>query len=332
MILGIHFAHIWYLLSALVLFVFFVTYRLWWYQPTVYRYSLTSFIAAKKLQSSLISSQFFFFARTIALALMVILIGQPQLIDRKSKISLNGIDIILAMDVSGSMGLFDDLSDKRSRIEVAKQEALTFIDKRVNDAIGVVIFGRYALARCPITADKKILHTIISDLALGQPTQDMQEGTVLFKGLLTACSRLKNSKAKSKIIVLLTDGAPTPGDSAYQDALKIAKDLGVKIYTIGIGSDQGGYVNTPFGVQRYAAFMNKELLQMVAQQTGGTFFEAKNPKDLAKIYNTIDTLEKRSIENDMYQSYQDWFLPLLWVVISLLLFELMVATWFWFIV
>ncbi len=222
---------------------------------------------------------------------MAILIGKPQFVDLKSKTTVEGIDIILALDVSGSMDCFDDQSDRRSRLEVAKKEALDFIDKRPNDAIGLVIFGRYAIARCPLTLDKNILKTIISTLEIGQPSQDMAQATMLSQGLVTSLRRLQDSKSKSKIVVLLTDGEPSPGDLEPQDALRIAKDIGVKIYTIGIGNDEGGFSSDPvFGTYRVRAPLNKTLLKKIAKETKGQFFEAKKPQDLKTIYDTIDKL------------------------------------------
>jgi len=327
------FAQINYMLIAIVFAVSCIVYRLWLYRPTVYRYPLTDFIVQGRLQSSLVSTQFFFWIRVIAFILMIILIGKPQFVDSKSKITMDGIDIVLALDVSGSMALFDDLADRRTRLAVAKQEALKFIEKRTNDAIGLVIFGRYALARCPLTVDKGILKSIIQDLEIGQPSSDMQQMTMLSQGLVTAMRRLQGSKAKSKIVVLLTDGAPSPGDLAPQDALNIAKELGIKVYTVGIGNDKGGFINDAvFGVQRVDTPLNKSLLRTIAESTNGKFFEAKNPQDLAHIYETIDRLEKHSSEVEIYHNYYDYFMPLLWLVMGLLLVELFMATFVWFIV
>ncbi len=264
---------------------------------------------------------------------MAILIGKPQFVDLKSKITVEGIDIILALDVSGSMSCFDDQNDRRSRLTVAKKEALDFIDKRQNDAIGLVIFGRYAIARCPLTLDKNILKEIITQLDIGQPSQDMAQATMLSQALVTSVRRLQASKSKSKIIILLTDGEPSPGDLDPKDAIQIAKEIGVKIYTIGIGGDEGGFNSDPvFGLYRVRAPLNKSLLKKIAQETKGQSFEAKKPKDLQTIYDTIDQLEKKSYETEIYNKYHDYFMPILWWVIMLTCFELFMATWIWFIV
>jgi Ca-activated chloride channel family protein len=320
-------------LTGLIILLGVIALRYIWYKPTIFLYPLTSFLKKKNLQASFLPTRFFFLIRTTSLILMAILIGKPQFVDLKSKITVEGIDIVLALDVSGSMNCFDDQNDRRSRLEVAKAEALNFIEKRQNDAIGLVIFGRYAIARCPLTLDKNILNDIISKLEIGQPSQDMAQATMLSQGLVTSVRRLQASKSKSKIIVLLTDGEPSPGDLDPKDALQIAKEIGVKIYTIGIGGDEGGFNTDPvFGAYRVRAPLNKELLKKIAKETGGQFFEAKKPKDLKTIYETIDKLEKKSYETEIYNKYHDYFMPILWWIISLTCIELFMATWIWFII
>lgn len=328
-----HFAHPWYIVYAVSLLCLAIFIRYQWYKPTVYVYPLTTFLKNEQVQASSFYIRFFYWLRVASLCLMALLIGKPQFVDSKSKVTVEGIDIVLALDVSKSMECFDDLNDRRSRWEVARTEALRFIDKRENDSIGLVIFGRYAIARCPLTADKQVLKNIISELEIGMPTYDMSQGTMLAQSILTAARRLQKSKAKSKVMVLLTDGMPTQGDLPVPEVVDIAKKLGVKIYTIGVGGDQGGLIQDPiFGVQSVGAPLNKKLLQDIAQATGGKFFEAKKPKDLKHIYDTIDKLEKVSYETELFNKYHDYFLPILWWVIMLILFEVCMATFVWFIV
>jgi Ca-activated chloride channel family protein len=323
----------WWLLYGAITVALAIFLRYFWYQPTVYVYPLTQFIKDQKLSSSTLPTKFFFWIRVAILSLMVFLLGKPQYVDSKSKINVEGIDIVLALDMSGSMCCMDDLDDKRSRLQVAKQEALNFIEQRTNDAIGLVLFGRYALVRCPLTLDKTVLKEIISDLELGKPSEDMQKDTMLSQGLITAVRRLQNSKAKSKIVLLLTDGAPSTGDLNPKDAIQVAKDVGVKVYTIGIGGTQGGFVQDPiFGLQQISSPLNKQLLERIAKETGGQFFEAQKPKDLKRIYQIIDSLEKQSYQTELYAKYHDYFMPFLWIIACLILFELFMATWIWFIV
>jgi Ca-activated chloride channel homolog len=327
------FAQPWWLLYAASALTLAILIRTLWYQPMVYVYPLLQFIKDQKLQASSLPIKFFFWVRVAMLSLLVFLLGKPQYVDSKSKINVEGIDIVLALDMSGSMCCMDDLDDRRSRLQVAKQEALHFIEQRTNDAIGVVLFGRYALVRCPLTLDKMVLKEIISDLELGKPSEDMQKDTMLSQGLITAVRRLQNSKAKTKIVLLLTDGAPSPGDLNPKDAIQVAKDLGVKVYTIGIGGTHGGFVQDPiFGLQQTSSPLNKPLLEKIAQETGGQFFEAQKPKDLKRIYQIIDNLEKQTYQTELYAKYHDYFMPFLWIVVCLILCELLMATWVWFIV
>ncbi|MBP7854496.1 VWA domain-containing protein [Candidatus Babeliales bacterium] len=317
-----------------VLFIIGVTiYRYVWYKPTLYVFPLLHFIKKHTLQSSLLPAQFFFWIRLASLILMAILLGKPQFIDSKSKVDMQGIDIVLALDMSGSMNLYDDLNDQRNRLQVAKQEALNFVDQRKNDSIGLVLFGRYSLVRCPLTTDKTILKSLISDLRLGLPSEDMSQATMLSQGLLTAVRRLQNSQAKSKVVILLTDGIPSPGDLNALDVVKIAQELGVKVYTIGIGDVQGGYAYDPlFGWIPENTPVNEELLHAIAQATGGKSFQARKPKDLKQIYEIIDSLEKQTYQTQVYAKYYDYFMPLLWILLCFLIIEICVGTWIWFIV
>lgn len=330
--LFIHFAQPW--LCAIGLFVFilalFVRYN--WSKPTAYVYPLTSFLKERKKQASFFYVYFFNVLRFVSLLILVILIGKPQISDSKSRIHVEGVDIVLTLDVSGSMEVFDDLRDQRSRWDIAQAEALSFIDKRDNDAIGLVIFGAYAVTQCPLTLDKRILKTVASQLKIGMPNPEMSHGTVLIKGMLTAARRLQKSSAKSKVIVLLTDGVPTDGDIPYEEAISLVKKMGIKVYTIGVGSEEGGFMKNPMfgGVQRCSTTFNKNLLQRIARDTGGRFFEAKKSKDLKIIYEKIDQLEKVTYETEVYNNYKDYFAPFLWFVMMLLMFEICMATFVWF--
>ena len=154
---------------------------------------------------------------------------------------------------------------------------------------------------------------------------------MLSQAVVAAVRRLQNSDATSKIIVLLTDGAPSQGDIPYEDAIKIAQQIGVKIYTIGVGSQHGGYYRDPlYGVQAAGVTLNKPLLQKMASGTGGRFFEAHNPEDVKKIYDMIDQLEKTTHEVNVYNKYYDYFLPFLWAALFILLLELLLKVFIWF--
>lgn len=333
MAFNVHLAYPWHCAGAMaaIFLALGIRYRVSY--RNYYHYSLATFLKQQGAQASSFYSQFFFWIRLASLLLMALLVARPQWVDFKSKIKVEGIDIILALDVSGSMKCFDDLYDRRSRIEVAKKEALAFIDKRENDALGLVIFGKYAIARCPLTLDKNMIKSMVEALEIGKPCEDMEHSTVLCQSIIAAIRRLQKSQAKSKVIVLLTDGLPTPDDQIpVEHAISIAKKLHIKIYTIGIGSDQVGYLSDPIlGAQPVRITLNMELLKKIASETDGKCFEAKKPKDLKTIYEAIDRLEKVSYETEVFNKYHDYFLPVLWLVIGLLLIELVMATFWWFI-
>jgi len=261
-------------------------------------------------------------------ALVIIQIeGKKGLENIDSIMQVEGIDIVLTLDVSGSMQIFDDLRDRRQRIQVAKDEAVRFIEKRIDDPIGVVIFARDSISRCPLTLDKNILRQVVGELELGYINPD---GTSLGTGLATAVNRLRKSKAKSKIIILLTDGEPTPEKVSPESAIDLAKQFGIKVYTIGIGNEKGGYIQHPFlGVHEVGISLNTQLLKKIANETGGMFFRASNPKQLREIYNKIDALEKTEYQTDIFHKFYEAFLSFIWVVLLLLGLELFLRLFIW---
>lgn len=312
---SIRFAYPIVLYVGVPLFFGALIYRIWFWRPTTYRFSLTSYI----MDHTTVPSTLFFnipvWLRGITLGGLLLLTARPQLVDRHSKVNVEGIDIMMVLDVSGSMQLFDDINDPRTRIDVAKEEAINFIKKRDNDPIGIVLFGNQALSRCPLTLDKNMLVQLIDETSLGLIDPD---GTMLSRGLVMALNRLKKSTAASKIIIMLTDGEPTPGDLDPNIAIQLAQKYHVKMYTIGIGNEDGAYFRHPiFGVQMVPSGLNKNLLYALAEKTGGKFFEARKPADLATIYATIDALEKTQYETDVYHNYYDIFMPFLWILVGL---------------
>lgn len=305
-----------------------VLYRYLWWQPVTYRYPLTSYLLASMPKFSSLPSYVLLFFRVGALALLFILLGKPQFGDHNSKINVEGIDIMLVLDVSLSMTAFDDPHEGRQRIDIAKAEAINFIKKRTDDELGLVIFGRNVLSRCPLTMDKNILISIVDDVTI---TQDgFHQGTHIAEAIMVGVQRLQHAKAATKIMVLLTDGAPSDDDAPIAEAVKIAKKFGVKIYTIGIGSnDKLAYASSSFGTMPVQIHIDKKLLEDIAKYTGGKAFFAENPDDLEKIYATIDALEKTVKEEDIYYQYYDWFMPLLWALALLLCLEIICSTFIW---
>jgi Ca-activated chloride channel family protein len=319
-------AHVLYILIPFLIVVLII--RMQWYKKTRFTYPLTSVLASSGFATTHPHTKIIGILRFVTLALLLILIAQPQYVDPKSNIHIEGIDIVLVMDVSGSMDLPHHSDDDRSRLQVAKKEAMHFIDKRSNDAIGLVIFGKDALSRCPLTADRYILKHLIHDLEMGVVDPD---GTVLSTAILTAANRLKRSQAKSKIMIVLTDGEPSEHDSDPRQAIEIAKKLGIKIYTIGIGDNQEVLMRHPmYGIIPMKTTLNKPLLTLIARETDGRFFEAKNAHDMRQIYDTIDTLEKTELTTPIFSSVYDWFMPLLWAAFILLIIEIVLTSFIWF--
>ncbi|MGE0207091.1 MAG: VWA domain-containing protein [Candidatus Babeliales bacterium] len=300
------------------------------YKSATYSYSLTHYLTtALPVLSVPLYKIVPFVLRLLALLVLALLVARPQLVNVHSKVHVEGHDIMLVLDASGSMQCFDDLQDKRPRFQVAKEEAIRFIEKRQDDQVGLVIFGKDAISRCPLTLDHHILKGILEDLKLGDIDPD---GTVLSIALSMAANRLKQSKAKTKLIIALTDGEPTPGvDIQPQIAVALAKKLGVKIYTIGIGNDQGGFWYDPlFGVRSTGFKVNKDLLRAVSSETGGKFFYAHNPDELAKIYDAIDQLEKTEYETSVFSHYYELTFLFISLILILLLIELLTTTFVWF--
>lgn len=318
----IHVAYPWILYGGGFIFLAAVWWRFTRYRGVVYRYPLAYELAAhgkgasvKKYAASIL--------RALALFCLLLLAARIQLPHAQSPVAVQGIDIVMALDVSGSMNAVDDLKDGRSRLEVAKDEAINFVKKRHHDQIGLVLFARDCLSRCPLTLDKKILTSLLDEVEIGIIDQN---GTFLSTGIAVAVNRLKNSRAQSKIIIALTDGAPSEGDLAPEAAIELAKKFGIKIYTIGIGADEPMYIG--FGM---APPLNKRLLQSIAQATGGKFFEAKKPQDMQHIYQEINRLEKTAIDAEIFTRYREYFMPIALAAFLALCAELMLATFVWLI-
>jgi len=313
-----------YILVPFLLVILIV--RAKWHRITTYRFSMAQTLKNNYKGINHPYKKVFYALRALAFALLVFLIAKPQLVDTHSKVSVQGIDIMLAVDISGSMEMQDDKQDGRSRVQIAKAEAIHFIEKRTNDAMGLVIFANDAVSRCPLTHDKKMLRHLVQGLQIGLIDP---RTTVLSTAIVSAINRLKNSKAKSKVIILLTDGEPSQNDTPAQVAIKAAQQLDIKIYTIGIGSDKPMMVQTMYGIARSPG-VNAPLLKQIAQETGGKFFMAKNAKDMRSIYDTIDALEKTDNETPVFSNYWDIFIPFVWAIIGLLMIELVVSTFVWF--
>lgn len=265
---------------------------------------------------------FLYVLRLMALSLLIIALARPRnkSVSKRTK-SNKGIDIVMAIDVSASM-LAKDL--KPNRLEALKKVAINFVDRRPNDRIGIVVYAGESFTQTPITSDNSIVKRTISDIQWGQ----LEGGTAIGMGLGSAVNRLKDSKAKSKIIILLTDGVNNAGNIDPRTATELAKELGIKTYTIGIGTN--GMADFPWSkdpitgqllFRKQQVEIDEALLQEIANETDGKYFRATNNSSLQEIYEEIDSLEKTVIEEFKYYNYQEQYRPLVLISLGLLMLE-----------
>jgi Ca-activated chloride channel family protein len=258
-----------------------------------------------------------FALRIITVILLIFALARPQSTSSSQDVTIEGIDIVMAMDISGSM-LAEDL--KPNRLEAAKQVAEDFIGGRPNDRIGLVVFSGETFTQVPLTTDHQVLKDLFEKVKSGM----IEDGTALGDGLATAASRLRDSKAISKVIILLTDGVNNMGAVDPLSAAEIAKLYGIRIYTIGVGSmGMAPYpVQTPFGIQyqNMEVKIDEDLLKDVARMTDGKYFRATSNSKLKDVYDEIDKLEKSKIDVTEFHKKTEEFLPL--AVFALILFLL----------
>ena len=260
--------------------------------------------------------------RMLTIASLVIAMARPQLTLKEEEITADGVDIVLVMDLSSSMLAQDFDPD---RLEVSKKVASDFVDKRQYDRIGLVVFAGEAFTQCPLTTDHRVLKEFLASLECGI----LQDGTAIGMGLSTAVNRLKDSEAKSKIVILLTDGDNNAGYIKPMTAAEIAKELEVKVYTIGVGSrgsarapirrrSNGDYI---FGLSEVK--FDEALLEKISEMTGGRYNRATSRESLEKIYAEIDTLEKTKIEVTTIKRYSEEFYIFALIGIILLALEVL---------
>lgn len=262
----------------------------------------------------------------VSLLCLSLAVAGPEIVGTDSSVPVEGIDIILVLDMSLSMEFRDYADDVRSRFSVAKDEAARFVQMRDSDAIGLVVFAEDALTRCPLTMDKRLLTSLIKDLKIGLVRPN---ATFLFKAAVAGANRLRSSCAKSKVMILLTDGQPSSGDLDMAVALEVIQQLGIRVYTVGIGDENGSVVMHPFGMPMQTG-INKEVLEEIASETGGAYFNAARASDMRKIYETIDRLEKTEREKVVYTQVTPLFTIPLLLGLLLLMMYLGLTTFVWF--
>jgi Ca-activated chloride channel family protein len=254
--------------------------------------------------------------RSVVVVLLAVALARPQSSEQGSTTTVEGIDIVLSLDVSGTMLAADFQPD---RLTAAKDVAAKFIADRPNDRIGLVVFAGESYTQSPLTTDKASLQTLLAKVEFGV----IEDGTAIGMGLATAVNRLRDSDAKSKVVILLTDGVNNAGQVAPMTAAEIAAEYGIKVYTIGVG--KRGYAPYPYydawGNVRYQqqkVEIDEQTLTDIAAKTGGEYFRATDKNSLREVYNRINELEKSRIETDEFVKYSELYVGwLLWALVLL---------------
>ena len=317
---NITFAHPWFFGLLAVLPV-----MIWWYlkkadkeQATFLVSSTASFKGSNSWKKMFRHSLFVF--RCLAVLCLIVAIARPQTRNDEELKTGEGIDIILCIDVSGSMFAQDLLPN---RLEAAKQVAANFVDSRATDRIGVVIFSGESFTVTPLTTDKEVLKSSIFNIQLGA----LEDGTAIGDGLGISVARLKDSRTKSKVIILLTDGEDQGGRISPLEGKDLARTYGIRVYTIGVGTDGYAPVSIPDESGRVISRQQKvnideKLLRLIAEQTGGLYFRARDNESLKGIYTEIDQLEKSKVEVTTFRRYTERFHPFAIAAAALLLLEM----------
>lgn len=285
--------------------------------------SISGFKNSKSFLASL--KPYLHVLRLLALSSLIIALARPRTVDISNQTkTTKGIDIVMAIDLSSSM-LAKDL--RPNRMEALKEVASNFVDARPNDRIGVVVYTSEAYTKTPVTSDKAIVKEAIKDIKYNSALQD---GTGIGMGLTTAVNRLKDSKAKSKVIILLTDGVNNAGFIEPETASEIAKEYGIKVYTIGLGSNgmaEFPYAYAPNGkgflYKMMPVEIDEQLMKTIAKNTGGKYFRANSNSKLESIYKEINKLETTEIQELKFYDYDEKYRPFVWIAGILLLIEIL---------
>jgi Ca-activated chloride channel family protein len=262
-----------------------------------------------------------FFLRLLVVVLIITVLARPQSSNRWEQVTTEGIDIVMCMDVSGSMRAMDF---KPNRLEASKNVGIEFVNARQDDRFGLVVFAGESFTQCPMTTDRAVVINFLKEIDFGV----IEDGTAIGMGLATAVNRIKESRAVSKVIILLTDGVNNRGDVGPVTAAEIAANFGIRVYTIGVGT-QG---NAPIPVQDMFGRMvtrnmpveiDEEVLRKIAETTGGAYFRATNNNKLREIYQQIDQMEKTRMDVKQFSKKKEEYFPFLLAALLLLLTEIL---------
>lgn len=302
----------------------------WWYWRTyrrrtaTLRYSNLDLLKTLPRRSNYSARHLLFALRLLALGLIIVALARPQSGQTDEEVTTEGIDIVLALDISSSM-LAEDFKPK-NRIEAAKQVAQQFIEGRKSDRIGMVVFAARSFTQCPLTLDYGILINFLKKVDVGL----VDDGTAIGLGMATAVDRLRNSKAKSKVVILLTDGVNNAGEIDPLTAARVAQAFNIRFYAIGVGTrGQALYpVQDPIFGKRYVPMpveIDEASLMRIAEMTKGKYFRATDRRSLENVFAEIDQLEKTKIEVKQFTRYKELFVSWLAVALGLVFVEIVLA-------
>lgn len=315
---GLEFASSYFLYGLIIIPLLVVWYIFSGRKNQAYvKFSDTSFFNGMPRSWRIYARHILFVIEMCALALLIIALARPQSSSKSQKINVEGIDIVLTIDLSSSM-LAQDL--KPDRLEAAKNISADFVKGRPEDRMGLVVFASETFTQVPLTTDHGMLLNMMKDLKCGM----LEDGTAIGDGLASSVSRLKDSEAISKVVILLTDGDNNAGSIDPATAAEMAKLFGIRVYTIGVGTrGTAPYpVQTPFGgiqYQQIPVTINEPLLQQIADETGGKYYRATSNEKLEQIYDEIDQLERSKIEINEFTRVHEEFLPFVLIGLALLL-------------
>ncbi len=313
---------LYFLLFIPALLLFFAYVRGWVGKQASIRFSSLEIVRGAGAKKSSFDRLFQGFLRLLAAFFLILALARPQTGTGEEKTTEHVVDIVISLDVSGSMATLDFHPD--NRLTAAKLEAKRFIEGRHSDRIGLVIFAGQSITQCPLTVDRQAILTLLERTQMGM----LEDGTAIGLGLANAVNRLRNSEAKSKVVVLLTDGVNNAGEIDPLTASELAEQYKVRVYTIGVGKEGEAFlpVQDPrFGPRllRVQTQIDEKMLTEISKKTGGKYFRAQHENALRDIFKEIDRLEKTEVTVEKFTHYEERYFFFLWPALFVLLFEVL---------